>query len=82
MSEEILKIELRELLQTVRLKRANGTILEGSGIQAVRDCCAEIRNSDQNAAEELFQFFNLADRITAKTFPIQIEFAVTVSPEK
>jgi hypothetical protein len=76
MSEEILKIELAELLKTVRLKRKNGTVLEASDIEGIRDCCAEVRDSDSHLGELLFQFFNLAAQLTEKSFPVRIEFAV------
>lgn len=78
MSEEILKVTLAELLKTVRLRRKNGTIIEASGIEAIRDCCNEIRDSDPNAGQALFDLFNLAARVTENTFPIQVEFAVTM----
>lgn len=78
MTEEILKIQLRELLDTIRLKRRNGTVLEASGIESARDCCADLRRGeiDSNSSDMLFQFLNLADQIAKESFPIQIEFAV------
>lgn len=76
MPEEILKIALAELLQTVRLKRKNGTVLEASDLEGLRDLCAELRSADPAAAQSLFDFFNLAARITEKTFPVQVEFSV------
>jgi len=76
MSEEILKVQLSELLRTVRFKRKNGTVLEASDMDGVRDCCAEIRDADSAAGAALFDFFNLAARLTEKTFPVQVEFAI------
>ena len=73
---EILKIELSELLQTVRLKRQNGTVLEASDINAVRDCCSEIRNTNKDAGQALLDFFNLAENIRQDWFPVRVEFAV------
>lgn len=78
MSEEILKIELAELMRTVRLKRKNGTVLEASDIEGIRDCCSELRSDDQQAADMLFQFFNLASQISESSFPLGVEFSVNV----
>lgn len=79
MSEEILKVELAELLQTVRFKRPDGTILEGTNIEAIRTCCSQLRPGMQEAVVDvLFQFINAADRIAGKEFPIRVEFAVRV----
>lgn len=78
MSEEILKVELAELLSGVRFKRPNGTVLEAPEVEAIRDCCVELRNVDSAAADDLIKFFNLAAKITGERFPVKVEFAVTL----
>lgn len=52
MGEEILKVELGELLQTIRLKRSNGTIIEASGAKAAMACCPEV-GGEQFVSETL-----------------------------
>jgi len=78
MSEEILKVELVELLQCIRVRRPDGTVVEVGGVEAMRNCYQELRNIDQRAGDELAHFFNLADQITGDNFQFTIEFAVKV----
>jgi ABC-type methionine transport system ATPase subunit len=78
MSEEILKIELVELLKTVRLKKSNGIVLEASDMEAVRDICSQIRGENAHAGQLLSDFFNAASKLTDAQFPIAVEFAVTM----
>jgi len=78
MSEELLRVELAELLKTVRLKRNNGVVIEAAQLEAIRDCCEEVRRTDPAAGEALFQFFNLAGRLTENTFPVKVGFSLTL----
>ena len=80
MGEEILKIELSELLKTVRFKRSTGPVIEGSGsIDTLRDRCAELRDSHgQDAGQALLNFVNAANWLTESGFPFKIEFAVVL----
>lgn len=78
MTEEILKIQLRELLNTIRLKRKNGTVLEASGVNAARDLVVELRGEDldRHSEEVLCAFLNAAAAVSSDSFPVQIEFAI------
>lgn len=79
MSEQVLKVQLGELLQTVRLRRADGIVIEAAGCEAARDYCARVRESDPHAYEVLTRFFALAAQISDPSFPVQVEFAAKAS---
>lgn len=78
MSEEIVTIPLSELVKIIRFRRKNGTVLEAEGLEAARDCCAELRGHslDEHSAECLCALINAAAQVSRESFPVQVEFAI------
>lgn len=78
MTEEILKVQLAELLETIRLKLKGGPIIEVAGADAAADECRKLPDNilSQHERDLLSRFCKALADVTADTFPIKFEFAV------